>query len=182
MAALPSKRQGRERLRCKSKGGADAPLLRLVNMKRDDQVDAWRGNWGIVNRRRRIDIGLPVIVGRLIPVPLIVIAMPVTVVSAVTPAIAPVALVVTVLISQGRCHCHGTGRQGEGECQQWLADHRLALPSVCFRDFHCDLPFCAYVKPLPAAHQFLLLPACWCPWPWRNVSSASFFCATDSSS
>jgi len=92
-------------------------------------------------------------------VPFIVIAMPVTMVSAVTPAIVPVSLMVIVVIGKGWCHCHGTDHQGEGECQQGLADYRLALPNLFCRGFHRSLPFFKYIKPLLATNQWFLLLA-----------------------
>ena len=99
--------------------------------------------------------------------PFIVIAMPVTMVSAVTPAIVPVSLMVImviVVIGKGWCHCHGTDHQGEGECQQGLAEYQLALPNLFCRGFHRSLPFFKYIKPLLATNQwFLLLPWWWCP-------------------
>ena len=60
------------------------------------QVDARGLGGGAINRRRRIDIGLP-IVGWAIPVPFTVLAMPAIVVSAVAPSIVPVTVVSAIV-------------------------------------------------------------------------------------
>lgn len=85
---------------------------------RENQVDARRWIQGVNHGRRRVVItvvmwGLPIIIGRRIPVSLILFIMSLRfVLSVITIAIVPVliavSLMVAVVIGKGWRHCHGT--------------------------------------------------------------------------
>ena len=84
----------------------------------ENQVDARRWIQGVNHWRRRVVItmamwGLSIIIGRLIPVSLILFIMPLrfvlsVIAIAIVPVLIAVSLMVAVLIGKGWRHCHGT--------------------------------------------------------------------------
>ena len=82
----------------------------------ENQVDARRWIQGVNHGRRRVVIivvmwGLPIIIGRRIPVSLILFIMSlrfVLSVIAIVPVLIAVSLMVAVVIGKGWRHCHGT--------------------------------------------------------------------------